>query len=41
MLRRLMGLLLIFSVLMPVILGVAGFFVARQTVADIENAVSR
>jgi len=39
MLRRLMGLLLIFSVLMPIILGAAGFFVARQIVADIENAV--
>jgi hypothetical protein len=39
MLRRLMGLVLIFSVLMPVVLGVAGFFVMRQFVADIENAV--
>lgn len=39
MLRRLMGLLLIFSILMPIILGAAGFFVVRQFVADIENAV--
>lgn len=39
MLRRLMGLLLIFSILMPIILGAAGFFVMRQFVADIENAV--
>lgn len=39
MLRRLMGLLLIFSILMPIILGAAGFFVMRQFVADMENAV--
>ncbi len=39
MLRRLMGLLLIFSILMPIILGAAGFFVVRQFVADIESAV--
>ncbi|HET7090571.1 MAG TPA: hypothetical protein VFL17_18200 [Anaerolineae bacterium] len=39
MLRRLMGLLLIFSILMPIILGAAGFFVVRQFVADMENAV--
>jgi len=39
MLRRLMGLLLIFSILMPIILGAAGFFIVRQFVADIENAV--
>lgn len=38
MLRRIMGLILIISVLMPVILGVAGFFVVRQIVTDIDNA---
>jgi hypothetical protein len=37
MLRRLMGLVLIVSVLMPVVLGVVGFFVARQIVSDLEE----
>ena len=38
MLRRIMGLILIISILMPVILGAAGFLVARQIVADVEDA---
>lgn len=38
MLRRLMGLILIISILMPVILGAVGFFVVRQIVADVEDA---
>jgi len=33
-----MGLVLIVSILMPIILGVAGFLVARQIVSDIESA---
>ena len=37
MLRRLMGLVLIVSVLMPILLGGAGFFLGRQLVSDLEN----
>ena len=37
MLQRLMGLVLIISILMPVILAVAGFFIVRQIVSDVEN----
>ena len=37
MLRRLMGLVLIINVLMPVLLGGAGFFLGRQIVSDVEN----
>jgi len=37
MLRRLMGLVLIISILMPIILAVAGFFLVRQIVSDVEN----
>ena len=39
MLRRLMGLVLNISILMPVILAVAGFFIVRQIVSDVENVV--
>lgn len=38
MLRRLIGLTLIISILMPLILGAMGYLVVRQIVGDIENA---
>ena len=41
MLRRLMGLVLIISVLMPIILAVAGFFLVRQIVSDVEDVARR
>ena len=37
MFRRLMGLILMISVLMPILLGVAGYVVVRQIAGDIEN----
>ncbi len=37
MVRRLMGLVLIISILMPVILAAAGFFLVRQIASDVEN----
>mgnify|MGYP005838224213 CR=1 FL=1 len=40
MLRRLMGLILIISVLMPLILGVAGVVIARQVASDMEAATT-
>jgi predicted PurR-regulated permease PerM len=40
MFRRLMGLVLIISVVLPLILGVVGVFVVRQIVVDLESAAS-
>jgi hypothetical protein len=40
MFRRLMGLVLIISVVMPLILGVVGVFLVRQVVVDLESAAS-
>ncbi len=37
MIRRLVGVVLVVSVLMPIILGVASIFVVRQIVSDIED----
>jgi len=37
MLRRVMGLIMIVSILMPILLGVAGALIVRQIVADVED----